>query len=121
MTTKATVLRDEKPQSIPAEEIVPGDVALLTAGSLIPADGILLQTKDFYVSQAVLTGETFPEEKKPGFVAAGAGLAAHMNCVFMGTSVQSGTATVLIVQTGSLVRVWENRRTPCAAPAGDRV
>jgi len=97
---KTTVLRDGKPKLLPAEEVVPGDVALLTAGSLIPADGILLQTRDFYVSQGVLTGETFPEEKKPGVVAAASGLAARTNCVFMGTSVQSGTASALIVQTG---------------------
>ncbi len=101
LTIKATVMRDEQPQSIPAAEVVPGDVVLLTAGSLIPADGVLLQTRDFYVSQAVLTGETFPVEKEPGVVAADAGLAARTNCVFMGTSVQSGTARALIVQTAT--------------------
>jgi len=43
---------------------VPGDVVLLSAGSLIPADGVLLEAKDFFVSQAVLTGETSPVEKR---------------------------------------------------------
>ncbi len=66
VTVKATVLRDGQPQSIPAEEVVPGDVVLLSAGSLIPADGVVLEARDFFVSQAVLTGETFPVEKKPG-------------------------------------------------------
>jgi Mg2+-importing ATPase len=75
-------------------------VVLLSAGSLIPADGIVLEAKDFFVNQAVLTGETFPVEKTPGIVSAQAGLAERTNCVFMGTSVRSGTARVLIAQTG---------------------
>lgn len=97
---KASVWREGKEQTIPAEEIVPGDVVLLSAGSLIPADGIVLEGKDFYVSQAVLTGETFPVAKKPGTVDENAALAERTNSVFMGTSVRSGTARVLIVQTG---------------------
>ena len=101
VTIKATVLRNGKTQTIPAEAVVPGDVVLLSAGSLIPADGVLLEAKDFFVSQAVLTGETFPVEKKLGQVAAQAGLAARTNCVFMGTSVRSGTARALITQTGA--------------------
>ena len=63
VNVKARVLRDGKEQSIPAEEVVPGDVVLLSAGSLIPADGILLEANEFFVNQAVLTGETFPVEK----------------------------------------------------------
>ena len=100
VTIKASVMRDGKSQTIPSEQVVPGDVVLLSAGSLIPADGIVLETKDFFVNQAVLTGETFPTEKKAGIVPAKASLAERINCVFMGTSVRSGTARVLIVQTG---------------------
>jgi Mg2+-importing ATPase len=100
VTIKATVLRDGEAQPIPAEEIVPGDVVLLAAGSLIPADGVVLDAKDFFVSQAVLTGETFPVEKEPGTVAPHASLAERTNCVFMGTSVRSGTATALMTRTG---------------------
>jgi len=100
VTIKATVLRDGQPQSIPAEEVMPGDVVLLSAGSLVPADGIALEAKDFFVNQAVLTGESFPVEKKPGLVEARASLAERTNCVFMGTNVRSGSARVLIVQTG---------------------
>jgi Mg2+-importing ATPase len=101
VTIKATVLRDGQPRTIPAEEVVPGDVVLLSAGSLIPADGVLLEARDFYVNQAVLTGETFPVEKKPGPVAAHASLAERTNCVFMGTNVRSGSARALIMQTGT--------------------
>jgi Mg2+-importing ATPase len=114
---KATVLRDGQPRTIPVEEVVPGDVVLLSAGSLVPADGVLLEAQDFYVNQAVLTGETFPVEKRVGPsavlpqaqddssgqapVAAQASLAQRTNCVFMGTNVRSGSARALIVQTGA--------------------
>ena len=97
---KTDVLRDGKPASISTDEIVPGDVVLLSAGSLIPADGLVLEAKDFFVNQAVLTGETFPVEKMPGIIPESAGLAERTNVVFMGTNVSSGSAKVLIVQTG---------------------
>jgi Mg2+-importing ATPase len=96
----STVLRDGQPHTVPSSRVVRGDVVLLSAGSLIPADGIVLDARDCFVNQAVLTGETFPVEKKPGVVAATASLAERSNCVFMGTSVSSGTARVLIVETG---------------------
>jgi P-type Mg2+ transporter len=100
VTIKSNVLRDGKSQVLPSEQVVPGDVVLLSAGSLIPADGIVLETNDFFINQAVLTGETFPVEKVSGIVPAKAGLAERTNCVFMGTSVRSGTAQVVIVRTG---------------------
>ncbi|HVO70521.1 MAG TPA: magnesium-translocating P-type ATPase, partial [Aggregatilineaceae bacterium] len=97
---QVAALRDGQAHPVPVEQIVPGDVVLLSAGSLIPADGMVLEAKDFFVNQAVLTGETFPVEKMPGTVAAEASLAERTNCVFMGTNVRSGTARVLVVQTG---------------------
>ena len=96
----ASVLRDGQVQTLPASRVVPGDVVLLSAGSLMPADGVLLQAKDFFVNQATLTGETFAVEKKPGTVAATAALAERSNCVFMGSSVNTGTAQMLVVHTG---------------------
>ena len=100
VSIKTLVLRDGQKTEIPSEEIVPGDIVLLSAGSLIPADGILLEAQDFFVNQAVLTGETFPVEKKVGVVSTDASLAERINCVFMGTNVRSGSAQALIVQTG---------------------
>jgi len=100
VTIKSNVRRAGQPQMLPSEQVVPGDVVLLSAGSLIPADGVVLEANDFFVKQAVLTGETFPMEKKAGTAAANASLAERSNCVFMGTSVSSGTAQVLIVETG---------------------
>jgi Mg2+-importing ATPase len=101
VTLKATALRDGQPQSVLAEEVVPGDVVLLSAGSLVPADGVVLEARDFFINQAVLTGETFPVEKVPGTLAAQASLAERTNAVFMGTNVRSGSARVLIAQTGA--------------------
>jgi Mg2+-importing ATPase len=98
---KVTALRDGTPRPVPAEEIVPGDIVTLSAGSLIPADGLVLEAKDFFVNQAVLTGETFPVEKSSGTAVPQAGLAERTNCVFMGTTVRSGTAHVLIAETGA--------------------
>src|SRR5436190_378445 len=60
ISRKAVVLRDGVECSVAAEDIVPGDVIRLSAGNLIPADGVILDARDFNVSEAVLTGETFP-------------------------------------------------------------
>ena len=95
-----TALRDGKPAVVPSLHIVPGDVVLLSAGSLIPADGVLLEARDFFVAQAALTGESFPVEKAPGASPEAATIPERGNCVFMGTSVRSGTARMLVVNTG---------------------
>lgn len=97
--TMVTVLRDGKPQSTPAEAVVPGDIVLLSAGSLVSADAVLLEANDLHVNQAVLTGETFPVEKQPGIVTSD-GLSDRTNTVFMGTSVSNGTGRALVVSTG---------------------
>jgi len=97
---KAVVLRDGKDIAVTIEEIVPGDVVRLSAGNLIPADGVLLDARDFNVSESALTGETFPVLKAPGISAPEAPLGERGNAVFTGTSVRSGTATMLAVRTG---------------------
>ncbi len=97
---QTTAWRDGQARLLPADGLVPGDLVQLSAGSLIPADGVVLEANDCFVNQAVLTGETFPVEKMPGVSAARAGLAERGNCVFMGTSVSSGSAQILIVRTG---------------------
>ncbi|RWC87183.1 MAG: magnesium-translocating P-type ATPase [Mesorhizobium sp.] len=101
ISRKAIVLRDGAECSVAAEDIVPGDVIRLSAGNLIPADGIILDARDFNVSEAVLTGETFPVVKAPGRSAPEASIAQRSNAVFTGTSVRSGTATVLAAATGA--------------------
>jgi len=98
---KATVLRDECPQETPVEEIVPGDVVVLTAGDTIPGDCLLLQCKDLFVDEAALTGETYPVEKAIGVLPPETPLHQRQNTLWMGTRVLSGTATVLVVRTGT--------------------
>jgi Mg2+-importing ATPase len=98
--TRVSVLRDGRSLRIPAEEVVPGDVALLSAGSLVPADGVLLEATDLHLSEAALTGESFPVAKRCGLSPPHAPLAQRKNCVFMGTNVRSGTGQFLVVATG---------------------
>jgi Mg2+-importing ATPase len=97
---RADVVRDGRRIEIDAEEVVPGDVLWLSAGSLIAADARVLEAHDFFVNQAVLTGETFPVEKRAGVVAADAGLPQRTNWVLHGTSVRGGTARALVIATG---------------------
>ncbi|WP_186395582.1 magnesium-translocating P-type ATPase [Stappia sp. TSB10GB4] len=94
------VIRDEAEQEIPVSMIVPGDIVLLSAGNLIPADGVIIEAADFLVTEASMTGESFPVEKRPGTVRADAPITERTNCVFLGASVRSGTAKVLAVKTG---------------------
>lgn len=100
LQSRCTVVRDASPRTIPIEEVVPGDVVRLAAGSLVPADGVILDATDFFVSEAMLTGESYPVQKRPGLVGAAATLGERTNCVFLGTNVRSGTARCLIVRTG---------------------
>ena len=95
----ATVLRDGLPCELPVTELVPGDVVQLSAGDLVPADGRVLEANDFFVNQAQLTGEPYPVEKK--FTAAQTWELDEDNAVFMGSSVVSGSARVLLGRTGS--------------------
>ncbi|WP_050578938.1 magnesium-translocating P-type ATPase [Sinorhizobium medicae] len=97
---KTTVLRDGTPKGIPALDVVPGDIIQLSAGNLVPADGVILEACDFNVSEAALTGEAFPVAKCPGTLDPRAPLSRRSNSVFTGTSVRSGTARVIAVRTG---------------------
>ena len=99
--TRVTLFRDGQPRSLPAEEVVPGDVILLAAGSLVPADAVVLEASACYVNEAVLTGESFPVEKEPGPRPTATPLARRTNCVFGGTNVRSGMARCLVVATGA--------------------
>jgi Mg2+-importing ATPase len=100
LEARATVVRDGIAGPVRAETIVAGDIVLLSAGSLVPADARILEAADCFVSEAVLTGESFPVQKSPGLVVRDVGLARRTNCVFMGTNVRSGAARCLVVRTG---------------------
>jgi Mg2+-importing ATPase len=101
ITVTATVLRDGQPGEIPLREIVPGDVVRLSAGDLIPADVRLLTAKDLFIIQATLTGESLPVEKSDARDARdGISPLEYSNICFLGTSVESGSATAVAVTTG---------------------
>ncbi|MBP7785746.1 HAD-IC family P-type ATPase, partial [Patescibacteria group bacterium] len=93
ISTKTTVLRDGQREQIDTVYVVPGDVVFLNRGDKIPADGNLLSINRFTANEAVLTGESIPVEKKVS------------EKVFMGTTVASGQAVMLVEQTGSKTEV----------------
>ncbi len=114
---RATVVRGGRPVEILAVEIVPGDAILLKPGNLVPADGRVLEAHDFFVNQALLTGEPFPVEKRPGNIPEGpSDLSAASNAVFMGTSVVGGTARMLVCRTGATTSLGEISGTLALKP-----
>ncbi len=98
---KASVLRDGKHNEVPVEYVVPGDIIVLRAGDIVPADSRILLSRDLFVNEASLTGETYPAEKIPGILDSETPLSRRINCLFMGTNVVSGTATAVVVHTGT--------------------
>ncbi len=90
-------------REIPMDELVPGDIVYLSAGDMVPADVRLLAAKDLFVSQSSLTGEALPVEKMDRATppAGPIGLTEIPTICFMGTNVVSGTATAVVVVTGS--------------------
>ena len=101
VAVQATVRRDGASLSVPIDQLVPGDIVELIAGDLVPADSRLLESRDLFVNQALLTGEPYPAEKQASDAASGAeNPAGASNAVFAGTSVISGTATIVICRTG---------------------
>lgn len=86
------VIRNGTQESVPLTELVPGDVVVLSAGKLIPADGKMIEGKDFYVNESSLNGESFPSAKQP------------QDPVYMGSSVTSGSAFMEVTATGKLTK-----------------
>ena len=97
----ATVRRSGTCLPVPTDCLVPGDIVELIAGDLVPADSRLLESRDLFINQALLTGEAYPVEKQCSDAPSGAkNPAGASNAVFAGTSVISGTATIVICRTG---------------------
>ena len=98
----ATALRDGQQKEIPLQQLVPGDVVKLSAGDMIPGDVRLIAAKDLFIIQATLTGESLPVEKHDATdTRTGVSSIEHTNICFLGTSVESGAATGVIVATGA--------------------
>jgi Mg2+-importing ATPase len=100
--TTATVIRDGQRKEITLKELVPGDIVALAAGDMIPADVRVLTTKDLFLNQSALTGEALPVEKTAAVVDAAVQNPLEMTDIcFLGSNIESGTATAVVVQTGS--------------------
>lgn len=97
----STVMRDGKTSELPLRDLVPGDVIQLSAGDMIPGDVRVLSSKDLFVSQGNLTGESLPMEKFHDPETTPAASPTELkNICFMGTSVESGAATAVVITTG---------------------
>ena len=119
---RAKVWRDGYEKEIDSEELVVGDVVLLKSGDKVPADGRIVELKGLKINEASLTGESQAVEKKAdGVISESAQLPERTNMVFMGTIVEEGRATIVIVATGintqigevvSLLKETKERKTP---------
>lgn len=121
ITLRTRVVRDGREQEIDAAELVPGDIVHITMGSRVPADGRIIEATGLRVDEAILTGESLPEEKFSGELAQQVPLADRTNCVYGGTLVTQGNALVLVTATGmqtefgkiaNLVGTTEREATP---------
>jgi P-type Mg2+ transporter len=84
-----SVRRDGRDGEVAVSDLVPGDIVLLKAGKIIPADGVIIESKDLFTNEAALTGESFPQQKGPDAE------------VYMGSGVISGAGTMKVTQTGA--------------------
>jgi Mg2+-importing ATPase len=110
---------------VPIQQLVPGEVLVLSAGDMIPADCRVMSAKDLFVSQAAMTGESLPVEKHADSHPPLDNVLDADNLLFMGTNVVSGAAMAVVLATGNrtyfgtiAVRATAQDRTPTAFQAG---
>jgi Mg2+-importing ATPase len=114
---KERVLRDGQETIVPARDLVPGDVVLLSAGDLVPADGYIIEARDFLVNEALLTGESYPVEKHNAPEGVKSAMVADANnAAFVGSSVISGSAGLLVSATGRATQLGQISGTLRRAP-----
>ena len=123
----ATVMRDGHARTVAVKNIVPGDLVLLAAGNLVPADGRVIEARNLFVNQSILTGEPYPVEKQPGEITSSeTDLQNARNALFMGTAVTSGAAKMLVCRTGNNTAVGQiaeyvgRQKAPTAFELGTR-
>jgi len=97
---RALVIRGEGTRRIPAREVVPGDIVILNEGDRVPADGQVLESVMLALDESLLTGESFPVEKKPAIERAPDTLAAY-SAVYSGTLVVRGHGIAIVISTGT--------------------
>ena len=101
VSTQATVVRDGKDLEVPLHTLAPGDVVRLAAGDMVPGDVRVLSAKDLFLNQAALTGESLPVEKIAAASAATVENPLDLpNICFLGSNVESGAATAVVIHTG---------------------
>ena len=97
---KTTVLRNRIFQELPLDQVVPGDVIFLNAGDVVPADCFILESKDLFIDESVLTGESYPVEKQTKNNFHTSAVKDRSSALFLGCHVVSGTVTALVITTG---------------------
>ncbi|MCH8540402.1 MAG: cation-transporting P-type ATPase [Opitutales bacterium] len=116
LSLDATVTRDGKKQSIPAEELVPGDIVHLESGDKVPADIRLLKVRSLGVEEAALTGESVPVEKNPDSTAEKIPLGDRRSMAYSGTLITQGRGTGVVVATGSHTEIGKINEMMAEAP-----
>jgi len=120
VATTATVIRDNIKKEVKLSEIVPGDIILLSAGDIAPADARIINAKDLFINQSSLTGESFPVEKNAAPLVSvnlsSGSITEWNNYLFMGTSVVSGSATAVAVKTGGATEYGKIAKKLVARP-----
>ena len=96
----ATVVREGEERTIPATEVVPGDVVVLSAGDAVPADARVVESQALSVDESALTGESLPVEKRPEPVTEETALAERTSMVYMNTAATKGRGRAVVVETG---------------------
>lgn len=100
ISTKSTVLRNDQAVELPSKQIVPGDVILLKAGDMLPADCRIIEANELYANESSLTGESYPARKEAGVLNADTPLAKRRNCLWEGSNIVSGKGKAFVIQTG---------------------
>ncbi|HRP85897.1 MAG TPA: cation-transporting P-type ATPase [Gammaproteobacteria bacterium] len=105
LSPRAMVIREGHKHEIAAEQLVPGDVVVLQAGDLVPADLRLLKTRNLQIDEAILTGESVPVEKSTAPVARDAALGDRASMAWSGTLVTAGVGTGVVAATGGATEI----------------
>jgi Mg2+-importing ATPase len=101
VSNTATVVRDGQEAEVPLKMLVPGDIIRLAAGDMVPADVRVLSAKDLFLNQAALTGESLPVERRADVPSADIQNPLDLpNLCFLGSNVESGSATAVVIITG---------------------